>query len=300
MVGVRVPGQGPVSRRYCGRVFSDAELDLVAALCADPAHAHRAAIARAACDALGWVDAMGQPKAMSARVALARMQADGLITLPPPRNANNANGRWPWHLPPEEGAHPPGIDAELGSLPGLALVPVGSRAASRSWNEAIARYHYLGYVPLPGAQRRWFVTAGDTAVALIGMGAAAWACQPRDSFIGWSPEQRTANLHLVVGNARFLILPWVRVPNLASASLGLLARSIRADWQKTYGYAPVLMETFVEAGRFAGTCYRAANWRLLGQTQGRGKLDRTHARSLAVKDVYVYPLTANFRRQLTG
>jgi hypothetical protein len=137
-------------------------------------------------------------------------------------------------------------------------------------------------------------------VALIGMGAAAWTCKPRDAFIGWSAEARTANLGLVVGNARFLIPPWVRVANLASATLGLLARSIRADWQQAYGYAPVLLETFVEAGRFAGTCYRAANWVHLGQTAGRGKLDRTHAAALAVKDVYAYPLTRHFRRQLTG
>ncbi len=287
-----------MSRRYCGRVFSDAELALIASLCT--AHPSRAAIARAACGALGWVDALGRPKAMSARVALARMASDGLITLPPPRTTN-ANGRWPWHLPADETmADQPVIDAALCDLPALALVPVGSRAASRSWNEAIARHHYLGYVPLSGAQRRYFVTAGDTVVALIGMGAAAWSCKPRDTFIGWSSEARKANLHLVVGNARFLILPWVRVRNLASATLGLAARSIRADWQEAYGYAPVLLETFVETGRFAGTCYRAANWHLLGQTTGRGKLDRTHAAALAVKDVYAYPLTADFHRQLTG
>jgi len=295
-------GEGAVSGpRYCGRELPDADLAAIASLCADPAHRSRAAIARAVCDALGWVDALGRPKAMSARVALARMAADGLITLPAPLNANNANGRWPWHLDADEPlfAHA-GIDTALRRLPALRLVPVVAKAQSHSWNEAIARYHYLGYVPLPGAQRRYFVQSGDEVLALIGMGAAAWACKPRDAFIGWSPEQRRARLHLVVGNARFLILPWVKVNNLASASLGLVARSIRADWATTYGYAPVVLETYVESERFAGTCYRAANWVHVGSTTGRGKLDRTHQGGLAVKDVYCYPLKANATATLTA
>jgi Druantia protein DruA len=284
---------------YCGREFSEAELALIASLCADPAHPSRAAIARAACGELGWLDALGRPKLMSARVALGRMHDDGLITLPPPRNANNANRRWPLRLDPEDALlAPEPIEAPLGQLPALRLVTVATKAASASWNEAIARYHYLGYIPLCGAQRRYFVQAGDEVLALIGMGAAAWACQPRDGFIGWSPEARKAHLHLVVGNARFLILPWVRVANLASAALGLLARTIGEDWRQSYGFSPVLLETFVETPRFAGTSYRAANWIRVGATKGRGKLDRTHQCALAVKDVYCYPLTPSFRQRL--
>jgi hypothetical protein len=227
------------------------------------------------------------------------MAADGLITLPPARNANNANGRWPLRLGPEEGMPAPTpVEAALAQLPALRLVTVATKAASTSWNEAIARYHYLGYVPLSGAQRRYFVQAGDEVLALIGMGAPAWACKPRDGFIGWSPEARKAQLHLMVGNARFLILPWVRVRNLASAALGLLARSIGEDWESAYGFSAVLLETFVETPRFAGTSYRAANWVHVGQTKGRGKLDRTHQCALAVKDVYCYPLTLSFRQRL--
>jgi hypothetical protein len=284
---------------YCGREFSKEELALITSLCADPAHPSRAAIARAACGELGWVDALGRPKLMSARVALARMAEDGLITLPPPRNANNANGRWPLRLGPEEQMIPPTpVEAALAQLPALRLMTVTTKAASASWNEAIARYHYLGYVPLSGAQRRYFVQAGDEVLALIGMGAAAWACKPRDDFIGWSPAQRRARLQLVVGNARFLVLPWVRVRNLASAALGLLARGIGEDWRQTYGFSPVLLETFVETPRFAGTSYRAANWIRVGATKGRGKLDRTHQCAAAVKDVYCFPLTPAFRQRL--
>jgi hypothetical protein len=130
------------------------------------------------------------------------------------------------------------------------------------------------------------------------MGAAAWSCQPRDAFVGWDRHARQRNLHLVAGNARFPILPWLRVPNLASHALGMLAHRIAADWEAAYGYRLLLLESFVEAGRFAGTSYRAANWARVGQTQGRGKLDRHKQFALPVKDVYLLPLSRRFRSLL--
>jgi hypothetical protein len=282
--------------RYCGRDFSCADIAVVTELCNNPAFPTRASIARELCVRLGWVDKIGRPKAMSARVALLRMADDGHVALPPPANTNNANTRWPWRADP--GPLPDRIQTSFDRLGPLELHPVSSRVESARWNELIARHHYLGYSPLPGAQRRYFVTAAGEPLALIGVSAAAWSCKPRDDFIGWDHKRRSAGLHLVVGNSRFLVLPWVRVPNLASASLGLMARRIRADWQAAYGYHPVLMETFVESGRFKGTSYRATGWVHLGQTTGRGKLDRRHQGGLAVKDVYCYPLVTNFRRHL--
>jgi len=283
-----------VSARYCGREFADQELALVGALCGT--YPTRAQIARALCGALGWVDQRGQPKAMSARVALARMERDGLVTLPPPQHANNHNSSWPLRLP--AGEHPEAVTDELSALLPLRLSPVTTKAASKEWNELVARYHYLGYSPLPGAQRRYLVESQAGVLAVLGVSAAAWSCRPRDEFIGWDQETRKARLHLVVNNARFLVLPWVRVANLASASLGLLARVVPRDFEAAYGYAPVLLETFVESGRFLGTSYRAANFVHLGQTKGRGKLDRRHEKALPVKDVYVLPLCRAFRRRL--
>ena len=169
---------------------------------------------------------------------------------------------------------------------------------SRRWNEYIHRYHYLGYQPLPGAQWRYGVTAGETLLALLGFGAAAWQCAPRDRFIGWSHEQRQQNLPLIVNNARFLILPWVRSPNLASKILGRAARQLPDDWQTRYGYRPVLLETFVQKDRFTGACYQAANWTSVGQTQGRGKLGPAGKQSVPIKDLWLYPLDKNFRRVL--
>jgi hypothetical protein len=182
-------------------------------------------------------------------------------------------------------------------LPALHLEVVG-RQTGALWNEYIDRYHYLGYKPLPGAQLRYFATAGDQVVALLGFGAAAWMTAPRDAWIGWSAAQRERHLSGVVNNARFLILPWVRVKSLGSKLLAMAARRLPSDWEDRYGYRPVLLETFVESGRFAGTCYRAANWRWLGQTQGRGKLGDHRLGQVPIKDVWVYPLVKDCRAQL--
>jgi hypothetical protein len=182
-------------------------------------------------------------------------------------------------------------------LSGLHLEVVG-RQRGALWNEYIDRYHYLGYKPLPGAQLRYFATAGEQVVALLGFGAAAWMTAPRDAWIGWSAAQRERHLSGVVNNARFLILPWVRVKSLGSKLLSMAARRLPSDWEGRYGYRPVLLETFVESGRFAGTCYRAANWRWLGQTQGRGKLGDHRLGQVPIKDVWVYPLVKDCREPL--
>jgi hypothetical protein len=166
------------------------------------------------------------------------------------------------------------------------------------WNELIERHHYLRYKPLPGAQLRYLVFSGSHLLAALGFGASAWKVAPRDRWIGWSAEERRHNLHLVVNNARYLILPWIRSPNLASRILAGVARQLPRDWESRYHYSPVLLETFVERERFQGTCYRAANWMHVGHTQGRGKLDRQGQRLLPVKEIFLYPLRRDFRRRL--
>ena len=193
----------------------------------------------------------------------------------------------------------PELRQPVHELPALAFQPVVSRKDSRLWNEYIQRYHYLGFTPLPEAQIRYFVTAQERLVALLGFGASAWQTAPRDRFIGWTPQQRQDRLHLIVNNGRFVILPWVRCPGLASQILGRVARQLPSDWQTRYGYRPVLLETFVETPRFRGTSYRAANWILVGQTQGRGKLGPAKKISVPIKDIWLYPLARNFRQILT-
>ncbi|MDP2858169.1 MAG: DUF4338 domain-containing protein [Bacillota bacterium] len=283
--------------RYCGRDFADWELLEIRRLIADNPRASRARLSRLACEQLGWRRADGRLKDMSCRVAMLRMQDDGLIQLPPRCNGNG-NGR-PYGRRTSE-AEPElfPVVASAGALVDLHLDPVEPSKASHLWNEYIARYHYLGYQPLPGAQLRYFATAHGKVLALMGFGAAAWKIAPRDRFIGWTAEQRQSRLQLVVNNARFLLLPWVHCQNLASRLLSMATRRLADDWQKRYGYRPVLVETFVESPRFRGTCYKAANWIYLGETQGRGKLDKDHTASLPRKSIWAYPLVKDFRRIL--
>ena len=281
-------------KRYCGRDFSEAELTLIRTLIAEDPRRTRADLSRLACQAMHWFKPDGGLKDMSCRVAMLRMQEDGLIQLPPPtRQRPETRIRISAETDPQTP-----IQAPVHALPGLQLRLVGTRADSCLWNEFIDRYHYLGFKTLPGAQLRYWVMAGDRLVALLGFGAAAWQCAPRDHFIGWTHEQRQQNLHLIVNNARFLILPWVRSENLASKVLGLTARQLPQDWQHRYGFHPLLLETFVEKDRFTGACYRAANWLHVGQTQGRGKLGPSGKQSVPIKDVWLYPLGKGFKQGL--
>ena len=281
-------------KRYCGRDFSEDELSLIRTLLAEDPNRSRAELSRRVCQALQWLKPDGGLKEMSCRVAMLRMQQDKLIQLPPPRGQRPQT-----RIEITVATAPQGvIDCPVHALPDLELRLVSAGANSRLWNEFIHRYHYLGYQPLPGAQLRYWVFAGEQLVALISFGAAAWMCAPRDQFIGWNHLQRQNNLHQVVNNARFLILPWVNSKNLASKILGLTARQLPHDWQHRYNYRPLVLETFVEQARFTGGCYRAANWNHVGQTKGRGKLGPAGKISVPIKDVWLYPLEKKFKFKL--
>ncbi len=283
-----------MSRIYCGRTFDAAQIDLIRALIAAHPHFNRAQLSRLVCDAVSWRGVNGDTKQMSCRVALLRMQAEGLIQLPPPRNGNG-NARPYARRTRDAEPEVPGVDVSVETLVDLRIEPVSARRQSHLWNEYVDRYHYLRYQPLGGAQLRYFAWSENRPLALLGFAAAAWKVHTRDRFIGWTAQQRKARLHLVVNNARFLILPWVRSRNLASHVLAIAARRLVADWQQRYGYRPVLLETFVESPRFKGTCYKAANWTCLGETQGRGKRDIQHQHALPRKLVWIYPLVSNSR-----
>jgi hypothetical protein len=283
-------------RRYCGHLFSTEEIDLIRGLIAKNPRHNRAQLSRLVCDVLGWLRPDGSRKDMSCRVAMLRMHRDGLIVLPKPQKGNGNGRNRPLITSASDPREPLSLPA--GALGQLLFHPVNTPRDSSLWNELIQRYHYLGYKPLPGAQIRYLVFSKNHLLAALGFGASAWALAPRDRFIGWTAEQRLTNLHLVINNARFLILPWITSPNLASRILAGVNKQLPQHWQTRYGYQPVLMETFVENNRFRGTCYRAANWIYVGKTQGRGKLDRYKRRQLPVKDIFLCPLSKAFQKVL--
>jgi hypothetical protein len=277
--------------RYCSRLFDENEIEQIRRICDADDLPLRAEISRRVCRQLQWLRPDGRLKDMSCRVALLRMQRDGLITLPSPANGNG-NGKIsvPFTKLSEPG---PPIIGSASQLSDLQLQAVLSSRQSHLWNELVARYHYLGYTPLPGAQYRYLITDGNQPLGAIGFGAAAWKIAPRDRWIGWDASTRESNLMYVANNNRFLILPWVCVKNLASKILAITAKRLRTDWPRRYGHRLLLLETLVETQRYIGTSYKASNWQYLGKTKGRGKLPRPNQPPLPIKDIYTYPLVPN-------
>lgn len=278
--------------RYCGRDFSEEELAWLRGLIAERPELSRRELSLRFCQETHWLKPDGGLKEMSCRVAMLRMAADGLLTLPVPRQKHIKPYKKPRSLLALEQSPITGRAGEFN-----LVLEVVTRQTGAVWNEFIDRYHYLGFKTLPGAQLRYFVKADGRILALLGFGAAAWKTAPRDAYIGWDRSTRRKNLHLIVNNARFLILPWVSSKNLASRVLALAGRKIADDWQERYHYRPVLLETFVDKERFQGTCYQAANWQSVGDTRGKGKLGQKEG-EVPLKSVWLYPLCKDFRRQL--
>lgn len=282
--------------RYCGREFSEQEIDLIRQLRTENSNLNRTKLSKLVCERLQWLKPNGGLKEMSCRVALIRMQADGLIQLPlPTQRAPCSRVRVSFTSSTDVGKI---VCDPVHLLGAIRLERVIGKSALSLWREYIERYHYLGYTQLPGAQIRYFVYAENNLVALLSFSAAAWKTTPRDQFIGWSHDQRIKNLNYVINNSRFLILPWVRSANLASKILSITAQQLPRDWMGLYAYQPVLFETFVDSQRFAGGCYKAANWTYVGKTTGRGKLDRSNKATLPVKSIWLYPLTKKFKKIL--
>ena len=281
-----------------GRFIGPAELEEVRGLLATHPDWSRYRLSRELCRVWNWRSLTGQIKDMAARALLLKLEQRGWLALPARRclSPNRMRHKQIRPLP-----HP--TDAIGGSLRQLQPLQIQELSqqpeAQPVFDWLLHQYHYLGYTSAVGQNVKYLVRdrqGRDLACLLFG--AAAWKTQGRDAFIGWTVAQRQANLGRVANNSRFLILPWVRVPELASHILGRVARRIAADWQGRYGHQVALLETFVERGRFRGSCYRAANWIGVGQTQGRTRQDRAHCLQAPVKDVLVYPLQADFREEL--
>lgn len=283
-----------------GRRLSEEDLALIVRLIEEHPQAHRRRLSQMLCEMWEWKNQRGQYKDMAARTLMRKLDSAGLITLPPPRrpSTNARRGQSPPPpLPPL-----PALAVALSCLQPLRLELVrAGTGAAKLLHGLLAHHHYLGYRGPTGENIAYLVwSATDQPLACLLFGAAAWKVAARDEFIGWEQEVRRAGLSALANNSRFLILPGVRVPHLASHILSLATGRLRRDWMEKYGHPVELVETFVQRDRFAGTCYRAANWRWLGATQGRSRNDRDHEQAVPVKDIYVYPLSRFFRQRLGG
>lgn len=285
-----------------GRQISPAELHGLRQWVEENPHWSRWRLSRELATRWDWRNGAGVLKDMAARTLLVKLAQRGLLALPERRQVPTNRMRCRTAPAPELPEPGQPISGALDQLGPLGLQEVSAEPAARAWvKAALARFHYLGFGGAVGENLQYVVRDGQNRpLACLVFGAAAWKCQDRDRFIGWTAKQRPAHLALVANNTRFLILPWVRVPDLGSWILGQVARRIGRDWQGKYGHRVVLLETFVEHPRFRGTVYRAANWQRVGQTTGRTRQDRHTCIQVAVKDIYVYPLGRSFRQRLQG
>lgn len=283
--------------QICGQNFSVGVLEHISKSVEANPEISRRALSFEVCDLLDWKSPNGRPKEMSCRVALLKLHRLGRIELPGPASAVPSRCARA-HVVPQ--IHP--VKCGLKELGPIELIPVrGGSEQSRTWNRLMETYHYLGSGPLCGAQIRYLVSSREHGwLGGLSFSAAAWRLAPRDKWIGWTDAEREENLPKVACNSRFLIVPGIEVANLASHVLGLAAGRICTDWMQRYGFSPLLLETFVEQDRFQGTCYKAANWRYIGATNGRGRQDRNRLKALPIKDIYIYPLCDGVRELLCG
>ncbi len=261
----------------------------------------RQELARTICEHWGWVTASGSHKVTACLNVLEALEHEGRLRLPDKRRmtrwrTDQACGAVPT-LRTDPGAPQMGDLSEVGPVR-LEVVP--GRDAGRLWNEYVDRYHYLGYRQPVGCFLRYFIRSSAGLLGCVLMAGAAKAIQARDQWIGWNRQRREQNLPWVINNTRLLIFPWVRIRHLASHVLGQLARGVREDWQERWGYGPLLMETFVDPGKFSGTCYRTAGWIELARTTGRGLPRAGHVYQSTPKIIYVKALADDFRARLCG
>jgi hypothetical protein len=287
--------------QHCGREFTAKELTLVREVVESCSGLSRTELARTICELLGWKRSAGGLKAQECREFLERLEVTGALALPDRQARRPVGSRT--HVPvTARGERGRDLVGDVVDYAPIELEAVETLDQRLLFRELVGRYHYLGHAVPFGAHQRYLVFASRpqrTVVGCIQFSSPAWRMAARDAWIGWEDGAREQNLQRVVNNSRFLILPWVRVRNLASNVLSLATRRVERDWPRRYAVEPLLVETLVDPSRYRGHCYLAANWICVGQTTGRGRMDREHRRhGTAVKTVWVYPLVKDAAQRL--
>lgn len=278
-----------------GRKLRHSDIAVIRHLMAENPDWHRTRLSKELCRLWDWRTDKGLLKDMACRSMLRKLEQRQLIVLPPARSSGNRPRRIkdiPHSCDP--------IDVPFGSLKPFEVVVIPGRGDRDDLFHCLMdRYHYLGCHGHVGEHIKYMIyDRFNRPLACLLFGSAAWKTAARDRFIGWSPTTRQANLKMMTNNTRFLILPWVKVKNLASFVLGTCVRRLGNDWRERYGHDLCMVETFVDRSRFAGTCYKASNWIRIGKTVGRSRQDRYHRLKTTIKDLYVYPLATDFQQRL--
>lgn len=282
---------------YRHRTITEDDLAFIRKLIAEHPSLSRWKLSRKLCEAWNWVQANGAMRDMVCRSMMLMLHRRGLIELPEVRRVQRNPMVDRKQIVPISVEQEP-LQASFAELGMIELRQVRRTPEEALFNSLVHQHHYLGYTQPVGEHLKYLVFAGGRPIACVAWSSAPRHLGSRDRFIGWSKQERLANIRMLAYNTRFLILPWVRVPHLASHILGRMARVLSGDWQRLYAHPIYFLETFIDPGRFAGTCYKAANWTCLGETTGRGKDDMHHKANRPIKQVLGYPLVRDFRQRL--
>jgi hypothetical protein len=291
------------SYRFSGKVFTAQEVSLIREVVATCRGLSRKELANTISELLGWTRPGGGLKEPECLVVLERLEIAGLLTLPQKQKTRPLGSVT--SIPRTERGEPGSpLMGQVEAFAPVVLERAQRLDQRRLFRELVSRYHYLGYAVPFGAHLQYLISVSKPAPTVVGclqFSSAAWRMRARDAWIGWDDATRAGQLPHVVSNSRFLLVPWARIKNLASATLALALRRLRGDWQAQYGVAPLLVETLVDPAHYTGGCYRAANWVELGETSGRGRDDRAHRRhGVSPKRLWVYPLTRDAVERLRG
>lgn len=286
-------------RVFSGRTISPEDIEMIKWARKTYPKLPRYEFAETVCELLNWNTPAGKAKWQPCLEFLERLEAEGTIQLPQINASQQSKGKGRINIPK--------LDFDISAITGEVAEnePIRLTVAQRGknlkrWRAYVDQYHMLGDKNVFGSRLQYFVKSGETELGCMQFSASSWALEERDKWIGWTVEGRKSRLNLIVNNSRFLIFPWVHIRNLASKALSMAARRIQEDWLREYCYAPVLLETFVDLSHFKGTCYKAANWTYLGETKGRGRMDRDKEYALSRKAIFMYPLQDDFKEVLKG
>lgn len=286
-------------RVFSGRTFSSEDIELIKWTRNKYPKLCRSEFAKTICEFLEWTTPAGKAKEPQCKEFLEMLEKEGVLTLPPKsikgenfKKKNNSDIAIT--VPTVE------ISGKVRDFESITLKIAKPGADLKRWRAYVNQYHMLGDKQVFGSRLQYFIKSGEVELGCIQFSASSWALEEREKWIGWTIEDRKVRLNLIVNNSRYLIFPWVHIKNLASKTLALASKQLQEDWLREYCYAPVLLETFVDLEHFKGTCYKAANWKYLGETKGRGRMDRNNERSLSQKAIFMYPLQYDFKEVLKG